>query len=75
MHFVFNTTLTVPKKGISSSITNVIPKKWDFLKLKHFLTHLAVDENVVASTQNQALGALLFLYRETEGYITLWGLI
>lgn len=29
-----------------------------------FLTHLAVDRNVAASTQNQALSALLFLYRE-----------
>ena len=29
-----------------------------------FLTHLAVKENVAASTQNQALSALLFLYRE-----------
>lgn len=28
-----------------------------------FLTHLAVTEQVSASTQNQALGALLFLYR------------
>lgn len=28
-----------------------------------FLTHLAVTEQVCASTQNQALGALLFLYR------------
>jgi len=28
-----------------------------------FLTHLAVSEQVSASTQNQALGALLFLYR------------
>lgn len=28
-----------------------------------FLTHLAVKENVAASTQNQALSALLFLYR------------
>jgi len=28
-----------------------------------FLTRLAVDENVAASTQNQALAALLFLYR------------
>jgi integrase len=27
-----------------------------------FLTHLAVKENVAASTQNQALAALLFLY-------------
>jgi integron integrase len=29
-----------------------------------FLSHLAVDRHVSASTQNQALGALLFLYRE-----------
>jgi integron integrase len=29
-----------------------------------FLSHLAVDLNVAASTQNQALAALLFLYRE-----------
>ena len=29
-----------------------------------FLTHLAVDRNVSASTQNQALSALLFLYQE-----------
>lgn len=29
-----------------------------------FLTHLAVEDEVAASTQNQALSALLFLYRE-----------
>ncbi len=29
-----------------------------------FLNHLAVNENVAASTQNQALSALLFLYRD-----------
>jgi integron integrase len=29
-----------------------------------FLTHLAVEAKVAASTQNQALGALLFLYRD-----------
>ena len=29
-----------------------------------FLSHLAVEEKVSASTQNQALAALLFLYRE-----------
>jgi integron integrase len=28
-----------------------------------FLSHLAAEKNVAASTQNQALGALLFLYR------------
>ncbi len=29
-----------------------------------FLTHLAVQKNVAASTQNQALSAVLFLYKE-----------
>lgn len=31
--------------------------------INQFLTHLAVKEKVSASTQNQALSALLFLYR------------
>jgi integron integrase len=33
-------------------------------EIEEFLTHLAVEGNVSASTQNQALSALLFLYRE-----------
>jgi integron integrase len=33
-------------------------------EIEAFLTHLAVEGNVSASTQNQALSALLFLYRE-----------
>ncbi len=33
-------------------------------EMEAFLTHLAVVGNVAASTQNQALSALLFLYRE-----------
>ena len=32
-----------------------------------FLTHLAADRHVSASTQNQALSAVLFLYREVLG--------
>ena len=32
-------------------------------EVNHFLTHLAIKEKVSASTQNQALSALLFLYR------------
>lgn len=35
--------------------------------VKRFLTHLAVDRKVTASTQNQAFNALLFLYREVLG--------
>lgn len=33
-------------------------------EVEAFLTHLAVDKDVAASTQNQALSALLFLYRD-----------
>jgi site-specific recombinase XerD len=32
-------------------------------EIEAFLTHLAVTENVAASTQNQAFSSLLFLYR------------
>jgi len=40
------------------------PKDMSNAEVEAFLTHLAVDLNVAASTQNQALSALLFLYRE-----------
>jgi hypothetical protein len=33
-------------------------------EIEAFLSHLAVTDHVAASTQNQALSALLFLYRE-----------
>jgi integron integrase len=34
------------------------------VEISAFLTHLAADRNVAASTQNQALSALLFLYQQ-----------
>ena len=37
-----------------------------------FVSHLAVDRNVAAATQNQALSALLFLYREVLGQPVEW---
>ena len=36
-------------------------------EINAFLTHLAIKEKVSASTQNQALSALLFLYRHVFG--------
>jgi site-specific recombinase XerD len=33
-------------------------------EISEFLTHLAVDQKVAAATQNQALNAIVFLYRE-----------
>ncbi len=40
------------------------PREMGSAEVNAFLTHLAVDGQVSASTQNQALSALLFLYRE-----------
>lgn len=39
------------------------PREMAETEVNQFLTHLAVNEKVSASTQNQALSALLFLYR------------
>jgi len=41
-------------------------------ELEAFLTYLAVSRNVAASTQNQALSAILFLYREVLGIELPW---
>lgn len=40
------------------------PRTMGSAEVEAFLTHLAVEGQVSASTQNQALAALLFLYRE-----------
>jgi integrase len=36
-------------------------------EVERFVTHLAVERNVAASTQNQALSAIVFLYKEVLG--------
>jgi integron integrase len=41
------------------------PREMGAPEVEAFLTHLATERNVSASTQNQAKAALLFLYRET----------
>lgn len=40
------------------------PREMGAREVEAFLTHLAVEGKVAAATQNQALSALLFLYRE-----------
>ena len=40
------------------------PQSMGSMEVEAFLTYLAVDRNVSASTQNQALSALVFLYRD-----------
>lgn len=41
-------------------------------EVESFLTHLAVEGHVSAATQNQALSALLFLYKEVLGVDLPW---
>lgn len=43
------------------------PQEMGADEVRAFLTHLAVDGNVAASTQNQAFAALLFLFRDFLG--------
>src|SRR5208283_250236 len=43
------------------------PKDMGEPEVEAFLTHLASELNVSASTQNQALGALLFMYQKVLG--------
>jgi len=39
------------------------PNRLDSQHVKDFMTHLAVDRSVAASTQNQAFNAILFMFR------------
>ena len=48
------------------------PKDMGGAEVEAFLTHLAVEGNVAAATQNQALSALLFLYKEVLGIDLPW---
>ena len=43
------------------------PREMGVGEIRQFLSHLAVEGRVAASTQNQALAALLFLYRDVLG--------
>ena len=48
------------------------PEKMGGVEVEAFLTKLAIEAQVVVSTQNQALSALLFLYREVLGSELPW---
>jgi integron integrase len=48
------------------------PAEMGAMEVEAFLTHLAVEGNVAASTQNQARSALLFLYKEVLGSELPW---
>lgn len=48
------------------------PRELDGVAVECFLSRLATRDNVAPSTQNQALAALLFLYREVLGLQLPW---
>ena len=48
------------------------PKDMGAQEVTAFLSHLARDRDVAAATQNQALAALLFLYKEVLGQALPW---
>ena len=48
------------------------PRELDGAVVERFLSRLATEDNVASSTQNQALSALLFLYREVLGIRLPW---
>lgn len=48
------------------------PRELEGVAVETFLTRLATEDHVAASTQNQALSALLFLYREVLGIKLPW---
>ncbi|MEG4228762.1 site-specific integrase [Microcoleus sp. N9_B2] len=71
MSFVSSITLNKTEKSYINWIERYIlfPKKRDIREMRgkemeEYLAHLVVQENVVASTKNQALNAILFLYKE-----------
>jgi len=50
-------------KDLFAFTSSATPREMNSPQIEAFLTHLAVKQNVAPSTQNQALSALLFLYR------------
>src|SRR5689334_13716046 len=48
------------------------PREMGAAEVSAFLTWLATERNVAAATQNQALSALLFLYKHVLGHALPW---
>jgi len=48
------------------------PRSMGVAEVEAFLSYLATHDNVAASTQNQALSALLFMYRQVLGIELPW---
>lgn len=59
--------LSPPSEGAEREKTWRHPKDLGTAEVRGFLTYLAAERQVAAATQNQALNALGFLYREVIG--------
>ena len=56
--------MSVGSDASFSFTENVIQPRWAPDEVAQFISHLALENNVAASTQNQAFNALIFLYRQ-----------
>ena len=65
-HYAYRTEETYLKwvKRYIAYHRNRHPREMGAEEVRQFLSHLAVDRKVTASSQNQALSAILFLYRK-----------
>jgi len=65
-HYAYRTEETYLKwiKRFIAFHSNKHPREMGAKEVQNFLTHLAVDRKVTASSQNQALSAILFLYKK-----------
>ena len=69
MLFVYNNIPSAPKnrhslgENIDLFHNKRHPKEMGVPEIRQFITHLVAEKKVSASTQNQALSAILFLYR------------
>jgi site-specific recombinase XerD len=62
--FVLKKPTWAGSNASSSFTANGIHATWACKEVQQFLSHLAVAGHVAASTQSQALSALLFLYQQ-----------
>lgn len=73
-HYAYRTEETYLKwiKRFIAFHSNKHPREMGADEVQNFLTHLAVERKVSASSQNQALSAILFLYKKVLGIDLPW---
>lgn len=73
-HYAYRTEETYLKwiKRFIAFHSNKHPREMGADEVQNFLTHLAVERRVSASSQNQALSAILFLYKKVLGIDLPW---